>query len=65
MPFCFWNLQEAGAMSLQQMGLISKCLPRAGHLRPNAVLIIGFGPFRWVCSSGQAEDLRKSDQIGC
>jgi urocanate hydratase len=23
----------------------------------------GFGPFRWVCSSGQAEDLRKSDQL--
>ncbi|MGE5355376.1 MAG: urocanate hydratase [Deltaproteobacteria bacterium] len=23
----------------------------------------GFGPFRWVCTSGIAEDLRKSDQI--
>ena len=23
----------------------------------------GFGPFRWVCSSGLAEDLRKSDAI--
>lgn len=23
----------------------------------------GFGPFRWVCTSGEAEDLRKSDQI--
>jgi len=23
----------------------------------------GFGPFRWVCTSGKAEDLRKSDQI--
>ncbi|WP_192085303.1 urocanate hydratase [Algoriphagus sp. Y33] len=23
----------------------------------------GFGPFRWVCSSGKAEDLRKSDQL--
>ncbi len=23
----------------------------------------GFGPFRWVCSSSKAEDLRKSDQI--
>ncbi|MEM6394776.1 MAG: urocanate hydratase [Bacteroidota bacterium] len=23
----------------------------------------GFGPFRWVCTSGKASDLRKSDQI--
>ncbi|MEQ9467893.1 MAG: urocanate hydratase [Ekhidna sp.] len=23
----------------------------------------GFGPFRWVCTSGNPEDLRKSDQI--
>jgi len=23
----------------------------------------GFGPFRWVCSSGKAEDLEKSDRI--
>ncbi|GMQ23389.1 urocanate hydratase [Algoriphagus sp. oki45] len=23
----------------------------------------GFGPFRWVCTSGKAQDLRKSDQI--
>lgn len=23
----------------------------------------GFGPFRWVCTSGKVEDLRKSDQI--
>jgi urocanate hydratase len=23
----------------------------------------GFGPFRWVCTSGKAEDLKKSDQI--
>ncbi len=23
----------------------------------------GFGPFRWVCTSGAADDLRKSDQI--
>lgn len=23
----------------------------------------GFGPFRWVCTSGKAEDLRKSDEL--
>ena len=23
----------------------------------------GFGPFRWVCTSGKTEDLRKSDQL--
>ncbi|MBU3681391.1 MAG: urocanate hydratase [Flavobacterium sp.] len=25
----------------------------------------GFGPFRWVCSSGNPEDLAKTDQIAC
>ena len=25
----------------------------------------GFGPFRWVCSSGDSNDLRKSDEIAC
>jgi urocanate hydratase len=25
----------------------------------------GFGPFRWVCASGKAEDLAKTDQIAC
>ena len=25
----------------------------------------GFGPFRWVCSSGKAEDLQKTDEIAC
>ncbi|MEX1003700.1 MAG: urocanate hydratase [Crocinitomicaceae bacterium] len=25
----------------------------------------GFGPFRWVCTSGKAEDLQKTDTIAC
>ena len=25
----------------------------------------GFGPFRWVCASGNPEDLQKSDEIAC
>ena len=25
----------------------------------------GFGPFRWVCASGRAEDLAKTDAIAC
>ena len=25
----------------------------------------GFGPFRWVCSSGKQEDLVKTDAIAC
>lgn len=25
----------------------------------------GFGPFRWVCASGNAEDLAKTDAIAC
>jgi urocanate hydratase len=27
------------------------------------VFSLGFGPFRWVCSSGRAEDLATTDQI--
>lgn len=25
----------------------------------------GFGPFRWVCASGNPEDLKKTDEIAC
>jgi urocanate hydratase len=25
----------------------------------------GFGPFRWVCASGQPEDLQKTDEMAC
>jgi urocanate hydratase len=25
----------------------------------------GFGPFRWVCATGEDDDLRKTDQIAC
>ena len=25
----------------------------------------GFGPFRWVCASGNPEDLKRTDQIAC
>ena len=25
----------------------------------------GFGPFRWVCTSGNPVDLKKSDDIAC
>lgn len=24
---------------------------------------LGFGPFRWICTSGNDEDLRKTDKI--
>lgn len=27
------------------------------------IFSLGFGPFRWVCASGDPEDLRKSDKI--
>ena len=25
----------------------------------------GFGPFRWVCTSGKPEDLKTSDDLAC
>ena len=27
------------------------------------IFSLGFGPFRWVCTSGNPEDLLKSDKI--
>lgn len=27
------------------------------------IFSLGFGPFRWICSSGLAEDLRQTDAI--
>lgn len=27
------------------------------------IFSLGFGPFRWICSSGNPEDLKKSDKI--
>ena len=27
------------------------------------VFSLGFGPFRWVCTSGKEEDLLKTDQL--
>ncbi|XP_064085430.1 urocanate hydratase-like [Macrobrachium nipponense] len=29
------------------------------------IFSLGFGPFRWVCTSGDPEDLQKTDQIAC
>lgn len=27
------------------------------------IFSLGFGPFRWVCTSGDPEDLKKSDKL--
>jgi urocanate hydratase len=27
------------------------------------IFSLGFGPFRWICTSGDPEDLRKTDKI--
>lgn len=27
------------------------------------IFSLGFGPFRWICSSGDPEDLQRSDKI--
>lgn len=29
------------------------------------IFSMGFGPFRWVCASNQAEDLQLTDKIAC
>lgn len=27
------------------------------------IFSLGFGPFRWICCSGDPEDLKKTDEI--
>ncbi|XP_071537038.1 urocanate hydratase-like [Panulirus ornatus] len=29
------------------------------------IFSLGFGPFRWVCASGDSQDLQKTDEIAC
>lgn len=29
------------------------------------IFSLGFGPFRWVCASGEASDLELTDRIAC
>jgi urocanate hydratase len=36
---------------------------RISSIHCRDIFSLGFGPFRWVCTSGLEEDLRATDQI--
>lgn len=66
----FWDYGNSFLLEASRAG--GDCLgPRVGTFRyPSYVqdimgdiFSLGFGPFRWVCTSGDPNDLRKTDQI--
>lgn len=54
---------RAGADIMAQNGIDFKYPSYVQDILGPMCFDYGFGPFRWVCASGNPEDLRKSDQI--
>ncbi len=54
---------RAGAEVMEENGIDFKYPSYVQDILGPMCFDYGFGPFRWVCTSGKAEDLRKSDQI--
>lgn len=54
---------RAGADVLADNGLDFKYPSYVQDIMGPMCFDYGFGPFRWVCASGDADDLRKTDQI--
>ena len=57
----FHQASRAGAEVTKSDG--SFIYPTYVQLTIGNVFSLGFGPFRWVCTSGKEEDLRKTDEI--
>jgi urocanate hydratase len=56
---------RAGADVMAQDGVHFKYPSYVQDIMGPMCFDFGFGPFRWVCASGKAEDLRKTDEIAC
>ncbi len=56
---------RAGAHIMKENGLAFKYPSYIQDILGPFCFDYGFGPFRWVCASGEAEDLRKTDVIAC
>ena len=56
---------RAGADIMAKNGLDFKYNSYVQDIMGPMCFDYGFGPFRWVCASGKAEDLAKTDQIAC
>lgn len=67
----FWDYGNAFLLEASRAGAPGILRPDGSFCYPSYVEDImgpvcfdfGFGPFRWVCTSGRAADLRESDQI--
>lgn len=56
---------RAGADIMAQNGIDFKYPSYVQDIMGPMCFDYGFGPFRWVCASGKAEDLAKTDAIAC
>ena len=56
---------RAGADIMAENGIDFKYSSYVQDIMGPMCFDYGFGPFRWVCASGDPEDLAKTDQIAC
>ena len=56
---------RAGADIMASNGIDFKYPSYVQDIRGPMCFDYGFGPFRWVCTSGKPEDLEKTDVIAC
>ena len=56
---------RAGADILAEDGLSFKYPSYVQDIMGPMCFDYGFGPFRWVCASGNEKDLEKTDEIAC
>uniref|UniRef100_A0A8R1E1Z8 urocanate hydratase n=1 Tax=Caenorhabditis japonica TaxID=281687 RepID=A0A8R1E1Z8_CAEJA len=59
--------QRAGANLLRKDAQDDKSFRYPSYMQDimGDIFSMGFGPFRWVCTSGKPEDLRLTDQTAC
>lgn len=56
---------RAGAAIMAENGIDFKYPSYVQDIMGPMCFDYGFGPFRWVCASGNPEDLKKTDEIAC
>lgn len=56
---------RAGADVMHENGVDFKYPSYVQDIMGPMCFDFGFGPFRWVCTSGKPEDLQKTDEIAC
>jgi urocanate hydratase len=56
---------RAGAEIMAENGIDFKYPSYVQDILGPMCFDFGFGPFRWVCASGNPEDLQKTDEIAC